>query len=485
MATPCSTPRSGDSSHILLRLLQSPFLIGGLAAGGFYAGLPHVPFQADLLQHYFCSHPLSYATTLLFFTAIVTLAQKSLRFSRERRALRRIPKEMEAIPPAAMVELCQAIRNQIAELPRALRSSQLGRRIQDACSFLNGRQSARGLEEHLRYLADLQSERLHQSFALVRTVTWAVPILGFLGTVIGITMAIANVTPEQLDTSLSDVTNGLAVAFDTTALALSLSILLVFVTFVVERGEQQIGVDVEEFAVQQLLSKFPADTASPLQNAERQVADQLQQTMQGMIQQHVSCWTDGLEQMRGAWEQTMTRQRDALQQSLSSGVEHTLQSHTEQLAGLREEFLQTMQATSTTICQDLRQAQESQLEIQRTSQQQFTDLWNRLDQTARQAEQFQSAQAGHLITTLTEQGDRWSDCLEQNSQIAREQLQELRSQADVFLNILTQEQQLLQIQERLTENLEAVRAAETFEETLHNLTAAVHLLVTRVKPKAA
>jgi len=485
MATTCSTPRSGDSSHVLLRLIQSPFLMGGLAASGFYACLPHIPFQADLLQHYFCSHPLSYATTLLFFTAIVTLAQKSLRFGRERRALRRIPVDMETIPATAMMDQCQAIRNQIAELPRALRDSQLGRRIQDACSFLSGRQSARGLEEHLRYLADLQSERLHQSFALVRTVTWAVPILGFLGTVIGITMAIANVTPEQLDTSLSDVTNGLAVAFDTTALALALSILLVFMTFVVERSEQQIGVDVEEFAVQQLLGKFPVNTASPLQNAERQAADQLQQTMQGVIQQHVSCWTTGLEKLRDEWEQTMTRQRAALQQSLNDGMEHTLQNHTEQLAGLREGFLQTMQSTSATICQDLQQAQETQLDIQRSSQQQMTNLWNHLDQTALQAEQFQSAQSRNLITALTEQGDRWSDCLEQNSQAAREQLQELRSQADVFLNILTQEQQLLQIQERLTENLEAVRAAETFEATLHNLTAAVHLLVTRVKPKAA
>ncbi|MEI2659369.1 MAG: MotA/TolQ/ExbB proton channel family protein [Bifidobacterium adolescentis] len=52
---------------------------------------------------------------------------------------------------------------------------------------------------------------------LIRTITWAVPILGFLGTVIGITMAIANITPDQLESSLGEVTAGLAVAFDTTA----------------------------------------------------------------------------------------------------------------------------------------------------------------------------------------------------------------------------------------------------------------------------
>ncbi|MFO0006175.1 MAG: MotA/TolQ/ExbB proton channel family protein, partial [bacterium] len=82
------------------------------------------------------------------------------------------------------------------------------------------RRADAALDDHLKYLADLAADRLVQSFQLVRTVTWAVPIMGFLGTVIGITMAIANVTPEQLDSSLPEVTSGLAVAFDTTAQAL-------------------------------------------------------------------------------------------------------------------------------------------------------------------------------------------------------------------------------------------------------------------------
>ena len=78
----------------------------------------------------------------------------------------------------------------------------------------------------MTYLAELGSGRLHDGYALIRTITWAVPILGFLGTVIGITMAIANITPDKLEASLPEVTAGLAVAFDTTALSLALSMLL-------------------------------------------------------------------------------------------------------------------------------------------------------------------------------------------------------------------------------------------------------------------
>jgi hypothetical protein len=81
------------------------------------------------------------------------------------------------------------------------------------------------------------ADRTHESYGFVRTISWAIPIIGFLGTVMGITVAIANITPEQLDTSIGAVTGGLALAFDTTALSLTLSLVIVFAYFVVERAD--------------------------------------------------------------------------------------------------------------------------------------------------------------------------------------------------------------------------------------------------------
>ena len=65
------------------------------------------------------------------------------------------------------------------------------------------------------------------------------------------------------------------------------------------------------------------------------------------------------------------------------------------------------------------------------------------------------------------------------------QFQELRSQGQVFLKLSENESELIRIEHRLTENLEAVRVAESLEQTLLNLNAAVNLLTTRVKSKAA
>ncbi|NOX55060.1 MAG: hypothetical protein GXP27_11615 [Planctomycetes bacterium] len=182
-------------------LFGSPLFLGAAATAALYALIPVLPVYRELAERYFCGHPLEYATTGLFLLAVSTLVLKLFRARGERQAL----DTMATVDPAAFasgdaVERAKRLEEQLQARGKAFARSELGQRIRDVCDFVRGRGSAEGLEEHLKYLAELAAERLHRSYALVRTVTWAVPILGFLGTVVGITMAIAKVTPEQLDT---------------------------------------------------------------------------------------------------------------------------------------------------------------------------------------------------------------------------------------------------------------------------------------------
>ena len=68
-----------------------------------------------------------------------------------------------------------------------------------------------------------------------RVIIWAIPILGLLGTVIGITSVFANLDIKHFDASLPQVLEGLQVAFDTTGLALAMSMLLMFGQTFVDR----------------------------------------------------------------------------------------------------------------------------------------------------------------------------------------------------------------------------------------------------------
>ena len=116
------------------------------------------------------------------------------------------------------------------------------------------------LDDELKYLADMDAARQHDSYALVRIIIWATPMLGFLGTVVGITQALGDLDPKMLATSIQTAMDGLLaglyVAFDTTALALSLSILLMFFQFFVDRVESQLLLMVDTRVNEELGGSF-------------------------------------------------------------------------------------------------------------------------------------------------------------------------------------------------------------------------------------
>src|SRR5262249_52894938 len=122
--------------------------------------------------------------------------------------------------------------------------------------YLCQRRGTTGLDEQMRVLSDNDALTQENSFALVRFITWAIPILGFLGTVLGITGAIAGVTPEVLENSMSDLTNGLAEAFDATALALGLTMVCMFLSYLVERQEQSVLENVDQIIDRHLAHRF-------------------------------------------------------------------------------------------------------------------------------------------------------------------------------------------------------------------------------------
>ena len=117
-------------------------------------------------------------------------------------------------------------------------------------------ESADQLDEELKYLADVEADRTYEAYALARMIIWATPMLGFLGTVIGITLALGDLSPEALVNSpkeaMEGLLSGLSVAFDTTALALSLSMMLMFAQFLANQLETQLLTVVQRVASEEL-----------------------------------------------------------------------------------------------------------------------------------------------------------------------------------------------------------------------------------------
>lgn len=120
--------------------------------------------------------------------------------------------------------------------------------------------------------ADTEAFDLAQqnSYALPRILVWAIPILGFLGTVIGIGAAVSQFDSflsnvEDIDVlrdGLAQVTGGLGTAFDTTFLALAISLIVMIPLAAVERLEQRLLTRIDLLLRNALLPALPDIGAS-------------------------------------------------------------------------------------------------------------------------------------------------------------------------------------------------------------------------------
>lgn len=459
-------------------MLDWPVLWGLAATFLFYAALPYLPVQREFALRYFCGHWIEYATTGLFFIGLALLASKGFGLLRERQALTAI--ETASLPrrsgQAAATDLIDA-------LPARFGRTAIGERLRDAADHLAVPQSG-SLSEHLKYVAELAAERLHGSYALVRTICWAIPILGFLGTVIGITIAIANIDPDQLAGSLSDVTAGLAVAFDTTALALALSLVLVFATFVSERAEQSVLDRVESFALKRLAPLAAVVSSSPLVQAEAQAASELLTRTDELIRSQTELWQGAIESMRHRWAETIVEQQGQIRETLAAGMELTLADHATGLKAARDELMSAVSACTDRLDRTLTETGRERARQLEAFSSDLRGLWERcrgdLDDMQEQYRQSLS----QAVATVGSDLKDWRSDMRAAAESAEGQRAELSRQSELLVRMAEQSTELSHLEDRLNDNIESLRATETLQEAVHSLTAAAHLLTARTSPRS-
>ena len=110
------------------------------------------------------------------------------------------------------------------------------------------------LQQIFNYQAEIDFNRLQNGYTLINVLIWAIPILGFIGTVFGIGQSVGEFSTfvRSMDTSaiggqmrsaLGGVTSGLSIAFNTTFLASSL----------LRKSQEDLLLKVEEYCLDELL----------------------------------------------------------------------------------------------------------------------------------------------------------------------------------------------------------------------------------------
>ena len=177
-------------NQLVAAITKSPFLWGVLGSAGFYALVHASPLGVDhSVKRYFTHHPVEYMLTVMFAIGLAALLIKALDVVRQRAGLD------DSLLPAARpapqpVEECGALLARLERLPGRRQNDYYVCRLRAGLEHVRHRGSAESLDDELKYLADVDAARLHAGYGLFRVIVWAIPILGFLGTVIGITMAL-------------------------------------------------------------------------------------------------------------------------------------------------------------------------------------------------------------------------------------------------------------------------------------------------------
>jgi hypothetical protein len=118
--------------------------------------------------------------------------------------------------------------------------------------------SGQEVSDTIRTQAEVDQGRLAATMATVHYLAWAIPAIGFLGTVRGLAGSLTMTAQDDLETAkfIEGATRHLNVAFDCTLIALVLSLGVMFLIHTVQRDEEALVIDCQQYCLEHLVNRI-------------------------------------------------------------------------------------------------------------------------------------------------------------------------------------------------------------------------------------
>ena len=113
--------------------------------------------------------------------------------------------------------------------------------------------SIQDVSQAVREISESEADRLDSELSLIRYVAWAIPSVGFVGTVRGIGEALTK-ADQAIRGNIQGVTDSLGLAFNSTLIALFLSIILMYFIHLLQSRQESLILETEEYCRNQLLA---------------------------------------------------------------------------------------------------------------------------------------------------------------------------------------------------------------------------------------
>ena len=446
-------------------------IIGISLSACFYALVYTVPWSP--LKRYFLGHPVAVAATVLFCFAVGILIAKWLGIVAESNQLEAIRDE-DLLPPTGenspaqlwlqqndAGHVARSWRTEIANLQLEVRNSHLVQRLEELLTRQSQRGSSKHLADDLRELSARDADAAHDSLGLVRIIIWAIPMLGFLGTVIGITQTLGGLDFSNGTAAVDSLKGGLYVAFDTTALGLVLSVVAIFLQFPVERGEQRLLSAIDARVGHLVSATLPNNDASD--NQTTLIADLckgVQAAVAESLDNQARLWRDTIDEAQQHWQAVHENNHNIIAEAFEKTLVPALLNHAESLA-------ESSQVAGDRLSQECERWKETldqaHLLVRDANASATQNLVDGFEQSLKPALQDHAAMLSESAEVASDRLERqcqqWRASISEHTDTLNSQQQSLVKQYEAFTETHRQAESLAMIQLTLDGNLQ--RLAET------------------------
>jgi biopolymer transport protein ExbB/TolQ len=235
-------------------------IIGSVSTAAWYA-IVHGIGRGRIYELFALRGWVNYSETWIFFWALGILYLKWEKLRKQKRAF-----YVDVLPQDISHEINRetvgGFIDYLYSFPARIRDSLIINRMRKALELFEVRQSNAEIGSMMSAQSDIDSARIAGSYTLVKLFLWAIPILGFVGTVIGLSQALGALDikdptdPNAIKAAMTAVTNGMGTSFDTTLLGLVLAMFLNFPIAALSKAEDDNLTDVDAFCNEELLPRL-------------------------------------------------------------------------------------------------------------------------------------------------------------------------------------------------------------------------------------
>jgi len=197
------------------------------------------------------------ACFILGIWALAIMGFKAVALLDERRLL-----DLELVPIAEgmriLPEDTREFARQVQALPEENQRMALSRALLNALRRFSSTRNIQDVASSTRSIFETEADRLESELSMIRYISWAIPSIGFIGTVRGIGEALAQ-ADQAVQGNISGVTQSLGVAFNSTFIALIISIFLMFLVHQLQLLQERLVFDSESYVDDKLIRHMKSD----------------------------------------------------------------------------------------------------------------------------------------------------------------------------------------------------------------------------------